>query len=317
MRSDPNRGPDRSRRRAAARWAWLLAGCALMASDAGAQVQVTSRSGAVRLAGGPLALHADVTEGQLLEVGTGGRCTLLMDDRALVRLCGDARATFEAMGSPGTIDLREGALTLVALDRPVDGPLVVYTPAARIEVLGAGAHISVEPGSGATIVSALESPVRVSRDGGSQAPIAGTPGLGTLAVESGQQLTLRPGEAPGAPHPVSRESLAPCLGDGSEFGAALRADRAILAAALPAVSAGSGEARPGDRPVSDLRKIVREDFPPEGLPLEAPSAPSALVIELSKLGMDEEVCDPITCNPVYKVAPPGPCGVPPERGCIP
>lgn len=308
MRFDPDRGPDRHR--AAARWAWLLAGCALMASDAGAQVQVTSQSGAVRLAGGPLALHAEVSEGKPLEVGTDGRCTLLMDDRALVRLCGGARATFEAVGSPGTIDLREGALTLVALDRPVDGPLVVYTPAARIDVLGAGAQISVEPGNGTTVVSALESPVRVSRADGSQAPIAGT-----LMVEAGQQLTLRPGEAPGAPHPVSRESLAACLGDGSEFGAALRAERAILAAALPAVSAG--DARPGDRPVSDLRKIVRADFPTEGLPLEAPSAPSALVIELSKLGMDEEVCDPITCNPVYKVAPPGPCGVPPERGCIP
>jgi hypothetical protein len=120
---------------------------------------------------------------------------------------------------------------------------------------------------------------------------------------------------------VTRESLQhgkACLGDRADLSATLRASRAMLAAGLPVVrtSAGAVDATPTP-PVNDLLDIIRADVPADGLPLQASTAPSALVTELSKRGMDERVCDPITCNPVYQLDPPGSCGVPPERGCLP
>jgi hypothetical protein len=308
MRSE--RDQARSVTRWAALWAGSLAGCALLAGDTAAQVQVTSLEGTASVAGSPLSLHAEVGEDLPLELATGGRSTLLLADQALVQICGGAKASFAGAGngSPGAIELRAGELTLVALARPGDGALEVHTPSASIALLGAGTHISVAPGSGDTVVSALESPLRVSGRDSSRA----------VAVDAGQQLTLRRGETPGDPRAVSRESLAhssACFGEGTDFGAALRADRAILVSALPAVGANSGGAI--ETPASDLQEIVRADFPPDGLPLEGAGTPSALVTELNKRGMDEEVCDPITCNPVYQLDPPGPCGVPPEKGCIP
>jgi hypothetical protein len=291
----------------------LLAGCALLANEAAAQVQVTSLAGVARVGSTPLALHALVPEGRPLAVETGGRCSLLLASRNLVRICGHAEASVTAAGSnrPGEIELREGALVVVALARSQEGAFRIHTPATTIFLQGSGAHVSVAPGSGETVVSALESPVRLSQRDGSDA----------MLLEAGWQQTLRPGEDPAEPRVVARESLQrgkACLGDRADLSATLRASRAMLAAGLPMVitSPGAVDATPTP-PVNDLLDIIRADVPADGLPLQASTAPSALVTELSKRGMDVEVCDPITCNPVYQLDPPGSCGVPPERGCIP
>ncbi len=297
-----------------ARWLVGFAACALLASSARAEtVQVTSLEGTARVAGNPLSLHARLAVEELLEVETDGRCTLLVDDRALVQICGRSRASFPRPGraSPRTIELTFGELSVVALSDP-DDTLHVRTPVADISLVGIGTHVRVAAGSGETVVSTLENPLRVATRGGA------------IGVRVGvlRQLTLRAGEDPGEPRPISRAALArstACPTGTSGFAAALRADRVMLAAGLPGVGARGSVGSPVASPVvSDLQEIVRSDFPSDGLPLEGVAGtPSSLVTELSKLGMDEEVCDPITCNPVYKVDPPGPCGVPPERGCIP
>jgi hypothetical protein len=309
----------RSFSRRASQWLSSLAVCTLLAGNAAAQVQVTSLEGTASTAGSPLALHAELADGLPVEVSTRGRCTLLLAQRTLVQLCGRTKATFVGVrgGNAGEIDLYAGDLKVVALARADAGALEIRTPSARVVLLGSGTHVSVSAKSGDTVVSALVSPVGVSVPTGADTE-GGEAELRQVKVAPGQQLTVRRGEAPEETRAVSHDSLVrinACAKTGSDFAAALRADRALLAAALPAVSAGDGGVVAA--PASDLQDIVREDFPAGGLPLVGTATPSALVTELNKRGMDEEVCDPITCNPVYQLDPPGRCGVPPERGCIP
>jgi hypothetical protein len=308
---NPHRG-CRSSAHAVAQMVWMLTSCALMAGSAAAQVQVTSLRGTATAAGSPLSLHAVVAENLPLEVAHAGHCSLLLADRALVQLCGDAKASFAEAGSggPGRIELNAGELKAIAVARPGDAHLEIHTPTASIVFGSAEAHISVAPNSGDTVVSSLESHLSVSRRDGSRA--------GAVVVNAGQQLTLRRGAPPGDLRAISRETLtrsSACADTSTDYSAALRAERAILGTAVAAVSAGPGEAT--RLPSSDLQQIVNADFPSHGLPLEEPTTPSTLITELSKIGLDEEVCDPITCNPVYQLEPPGPCGVPPQTGCIP
>jgi hypothetical protein len=229
----------------------------------------------------------------------------LLADRALVRICGVAVASFSQAdrGSPDGVELNVGELKVTARD---DVPISVRTPTASIVLRGATAHISVAPDSGDTVVSALDGRVSVSRRDETDATL----------VSAGQQLILERGQEPGDLRTVSRTSLArhsACVNEGTENAAALRAERALLIAGVPAVSAGTDDAT--GHPTSDLQQIVSADFPDGGLPLEDSSTPSALVSELGKRGMDEEICDPITCNPTYRLEQPGPCGIPPVRPC--
>jgi hypothetical protein len=282
----------------------MTAGCVLLAGSAVAQVQVTSLQGTATAGGRPLSLHSEVGEHATVEVPVGARCSLLVADRALVQICGDARASFSGTrNGDGSIELNRGELKAIA---PDDAAFSVRTPTASVVLRGAGAHISVAPASGDTVISALDGQLSVSRRYDTDATL----------VNAGQQVTLQRNQAPTGPSAVSRESLArnsACVNDDTRYSTALHAERAILIGAVPAVSAGPGDAT-GHR-TSDLQQIVKADFPADGLPLGDSVSPSALVVELGKRGADEEICDPITCNPVYRLDPPGPCGVPPVRPC--
>jgi hypothetical protein len=288
------------------RLAWMTTGCVLLTGGAVAQVHVTSLQGTMTAAGRPLSMHSEVGENQRLDVPIGARGSLLVADRALVQICGAARASFSETRNHGTakIQLNLGELKVIA---PDDASVSVQTPTASVMLRGAGAHISVAPNSGDTVVSALDGQVSVSRRNETD----------TTLVNAGQQLILQRGQAaPGDLRSVSRESLArnsACVNDDTQYPTALRADRTILIGGAPAVSAGAGNAT-GQVP-SDLQQIVSADFPPDGLPLDASATPSALVNELGRRGVDEEICDPITCNPVYRLDPRDPCGVLTGRHC--
>ena len=305
MRSEFGYRSLRSATSAVARLAWMTAGCVLLTGSAAAQVHVTSLQGMATAGGRPLSLHSEVGEHATVEVPEGARCSLLVADRALVQICGDSRASFSETrnGGGGSIELNRGELKAIA---PDDAAVSVRTPTASVVLRGAGAHISVAPGSGDTVISALDGQVSVSRRYETDATL----------VNAGQQLTLQRNQPPAGPRAVSRESLArdsACVNDDTRYSAALHAERAILSGAVPAFSAGLGDTT-GHR-TSDLQQIVKADFPADGLPLDNSATPSALVVELGKRGTDEEICDPITCNPVYRLDPPGPCGVPPVRPC--
>jgi hypothetical protein len=292
---------------AVARIAWVTTGSVLLAGSAIAQVQVTSLQGTATAAGIPISLHSEVGDNLPLEVPAGARCSLLLADRALAQICGVARVSFSRTRSDGTtsVDLDMGELKVIA---PDDAPVSVRTPTASVALRGAGALISVAPDSGNTVVSALDGQLSVSRQDETELTL----------VNAGQQLILDRGQAPGDLRTVSRESLArnsACVNDGTRYGAALRAERAILIGGAVAVSAGPDDT--AGHLTSDLRQIVKADMPAGGLPLEDSAAPSTLVAELSKRGLDEEICDPITCNPVFQLDKPPPCGIPAVRPCTP
>jgi len=282
--------------------AWVTTCGAVLAGSAVAQIRVTSLQGVVTQVGSPLSLHAEVREIRLLEVPVDAHCSLLLADRALAEICGVALASFSETINGGSVELDVGELKVIA---PDGSAVSVRTPTASIEVRRAAAHISVAPDSGESVVSALEG----------QLSVIGRDEKDATLVNAGQQLIVRRGRPIGDPRAVSRESLVgnnACMNEDVTYRAAVRAERAMLssgAAARSSIGAAAGQ------PASDLGQIVKSDFPADGLPLEDAATPSALVTELGKRGMDEEICDPITCNPVYQLAPPPPCGVPPVRPC--
>jgi len=282
---------------------WMMTSCFLLAGNAVAQVHLTSLEGPVTQGGKLLSLHAAVDENRQIEVPAGARCSLLLADQTLAQVCGVALASFSETESGDTVELGVGELKVIA---PDDAPVSVHTPSVSIVLRGAGAHISVAPGGSETVVSALDGKLSVTR----------RDELDATLVNAGQQLIVERGQALGDLRDVSRESLARnslCLNDDTRYRAALRAERAILIGGAPAVSAGADAAIA--HPASDLEQIVSADVPVDGLPLEDSATPSALVTELGKRGMDEEICDPINCNPVYQLPAPPPCGVPPVRPC--
>jgi len=285
--------------------AWMTMCSIFLASSAIAQVQVTSLQGRVTTDDRSVALHSELA-GRTLEVAANARCSLLVGDQILVRICGIAVAKFSDTedGRPGSVELSKGELqAMVHYD---EIPFTIVTPTARVIVRGATAHVSVAPDTGDTTITALDGRLRVSSRDQSNG----------VNLNAGQQLVVRRGAKLtdlGAAIRASRSLDSPCVNDGAEFEASLLAERKILVAQLPPVGAGPDDATV--HPVSDLQQIVSADFPKDGLPLEESSAPSALVSELSKRGMDEEICDPITCNPVYRLEQPGVCGIPPIRPC--
>jgi hypothetical protein len=287
--------------------AWMTICSTLLAGSAIAQVQVTSLQGRVTADDRRVALHSELGD-KTLEVAADARCSLLLGDQVLVRICGIAVAKFSYAedSRPGSVELSHGELKAMAYYD--DAPFSIVTPTAHVVVRGATAHVSVAPDTGDTSVTALDGRLRVS----------GRDQTSAVDLNAGQQLVLRRGQKSTNLDAAIRESRAldsPCVNDAAEFNASLRAERQILVDRLPPVGARPGNA--AVHPVSDLEQIVSADIPEDGLPLEDSSAPSALVTELGKRGMDEEICDPITCNPAYRTEQPGVCGVPPVRPCIP
>jgi len=285
--------------------AWMTMCSILLASSAIAQVQVTSLQGRVTTDNHRVALHSELGD-RTLEVAANARCSLLIGDQILVRICGIAVAKFSDAedGRPGSVELSKGQLRAMAHYDEI--PFTIVTPTAHVIVRGATAHVSVAPDTGDTSITALDGRLRVSSRDESN----------VVNLNAGQQLVLRRGAEPtnlGAAIRESRALDSPCLNDGAEFEASLLAERKILVARLPPVGAGPDDATV--HPVSDLQQIVSADFPKDGLPLEDSSTPSALVTELGKRGMDEEICDPITCNPAYRLEQPGACGIPPIKPC--
>jgi len=284
--------------------AGLAAAAALLlgAAGAGAQVRVTHLEGPAIATGEVLSLHSELAPGESVEVSRDGLATLLLDTDALVRLCEGGRARF---AGPARVELEHGALGAVVDTESGPGRLRIDTPAARIETLGTELHVRVTQESGATLVSSLAGRTRVSPRAGDGGP---------MVLESGQQVTVEPGRGAGAPRRFERDALAltsGCLRSGVDR------DRALARIPAPAAPGGAPEAPPARRVPPELAPVVAADLPTETLPLGAAATPSALISELNKGGLEEETCDPITCNPVYEVAPPQPCGDPPTTGCIP
>lgn len=136
--------------------------------------------------GGPIA------DGEHLKLGEGAACSILLDDDAVVELCGQTSVAFERDPDSNRriVSLDSGEIRIVADPRDFEERIEIHTPAAIATLLGTIVHVSVDPKTGVTTISSAQSKVSVRSD---------EPAVrGTTVLMAGEQVTVEPGAAPPA-----------------------------------------------------------------------------------------------------------------------
>jgi len=163
----------------------LAAGAPAPAAEPAATVTaVTGKAGA---GGAPLERRSSLAEGDSLQTGDDGACSLLVDQGAVLEVC---QGTSLRLGhregkreGPWVLELRQGEIRVLAEPRETGQRIEIHTPAVIATILGSVVYVAVDA-QGVTTIASAESDVRVesSRRLGSARTLAG-----------GQQMTVRPG----------------------------------------------------------------------------------------------------------------------------
>ena len=152
-----------------------------------------------------------IADGEHVKLGEDGACSILLDDDAVVELCGQTSVVFKRNRDSNRriVSLDSGELRIVVEPREFEERIEIHTPAAIATLLGTIVHVSVDPKTGETTISSAESKISVRSD---QPTVRGT-----TVLAAGEQVTVEPGEAPSAkpkrldPQEVSK--LGGCLVD--------------------------------------------------------------------------------------------------------
>ena len=249
-----------------------------------------------------------VPEGEPVQTGGDGGCSMLLQENAVVEVCGDTKLSLRKRepGGPRVLDVEKGNVRVSAEKRLGDERIEIHTPAVIATILGTVVFVSVDA-LGVTTITSEVSKVMVasSNTALSQATV----------IEGGQQLVVKPGEPP----PVNPQrleateiaALGGCLVDFHD--ASLQADRKEMlksatdsiaeadadTADLPEVALvepGAGSPPPGglggpDVPGPELGDPSGSGDPPPYTPSQVNPTVEALVDELIP-GQDdyEEEC---------------------------
>ncbi len=271
-----------------------LAGSAWAANDA----RLTAVKGDASISAGALDSHSELADGDDLETGDESGCSILLDQNAVVELCGQTRISFATDEKRGNriVNVESGKLRMVVEPRSPGERIEIHTPAAIATILGTIIYISVDPITGEETFTSSDSRVNIrDRDEVDCTPIglpaeAGIPRCAEGTTIGGlEQLTVVPGEKQRDKKSVDEQELAQlggCLFDFHELAA--RIDRAaqeskstdrivaidVAVADLPPVSLEEGpsiETESGDdldaeiNPFDDSsqEELIRESLAPD------------------------------------------------------
>lgn len=239
-------------------FAWAGAGFGPAAAGAAQGATVTAAVGSARSGAEPLEQLGGVDEGEPLETGEDGGCSVLLEEDALVELCADTTLSLRERkpGGPRVLDVQKGDVKVSAEKRIGDERIEIHTPAVIATILGTVVFVSVDA-LGVTTITSEVSRVMVasSNTALSQATV----------LEGGQQLVVKPGEPPPAkPEVVDATQLAALGGCLVDFHAlSLQNDRKdMLNSATDAISEA-------DALTADLPEVALVDpnaFPTPGGP---------------------------------------------------
>jgi len=152
-----------------------------------------------------------IIDGERLKLGEGDACSILLDDDAVVELCGQASVVFkrDRESNRRIVALEGGEIRIIVEPRGLDERIEIHTPAVIATLLGTIVHASVDPNSGETTITSAQSSVSVRSD----EPTV----RGTTVLTAGEQVTVEPGEAPPAQpkrlDPQEISELGGCLVD--------------------------------------------------------------------------------------------------------
>jgi hypothetical protein len=214
----------------------------------------------------PLERLGGVAEEEPLATGADGGCSLLLEEDALVEVCGDTALSLRKRtpGGPRVLDVKQGKVRVSAEKRLGDERIEIHTPAAIATILGTVVFVSVDALGVTTITSEMSRVMVASSD----------PGLSQSTIlNGGQQLVIKPGEPPpAAPERLETKQLAELGGCLVDFHAAsLESDRKAMQ------DKAAEDAAEADASVVELPPIALGESTPgpdtegPGEPGEAPS----------------------------------------------
>jgi hypothetical protein len=244
----------------------------LAAGGAQAAARVTAAVGTALSGGDALEQRAALADVADLETGDDGNCSLLVDQDALMELCGATSLKLDRKegkpDGPRVVRLDRGEIRMVVEPRLVEERIEIHTPAAIATLLGTVVHVSVDA-LGVTTITSAASKVLVESSDRSVS--------GSTTIDGGQQLVMAPGEAPAQqPTQVSPRMLTGLGGCLIDFhAAALGADRAASENRTieDAVSEDIVEDLPG---VAAPGGPIAAFEPPRDPPAEPPYEPTQL-----------------------------------------
>ncbi len=203
-----------------------------------AAARVTASVGSTISGGDPLGQGGSLDDGAEVETGDDGGCSLLVDEDAVMELCGSTRVELARKdGDPDgsrVVNLEQGEIRMVVEPRLGEERIEIHTPAAIATILGTIVHISVDALGVTTVASSAAKVMVTSAD--SSVP-------GSATVSAGEQVTVNPGSAPSAPVRLSSAAMAALGGCLIDFHAATvshassRAARGKVQAAVQAAIA--------------------------------------------------------------------------------
>ena len=230
----------------------FIAGTASATQD----VVLTAVKGDTSIQDRDLGERAELADDQKLETGADAGCSLLVDDNAVVQICGQTRVSFTTDPKRGhrIVNLEAGDLQLIVEPREADERIEIHTPAAIATILGTVVFISVDPLTGATTITSSESRVNIRDWDDTECTPRGLPaepGIPECAegttIGDLEQLTVVPGERQQPVKQLSQQQideLSGCLLDFHDV--ALKVDRSSqetrAARRLVAVDVAAAEA---------------------------------------------------------------------------
>jgi len=225
---------------------------------------LTSVKGDASGAIGALDSHTGLGDDEQLETGDESGCSVLLDQNAVVELCGQTRISFATDPRRGNriVNIESGTVRMVVEPREAGERIEIHTPAAIATILGTIIYVTVDPASGETTFSSADSRVNIrGRDDVDCTPVGLPAEAGLPECAEGttigrlEQLTIAPGEQAREKKKLDEQELAAlggCLFDFHDLAAKIDrmnqekrvAERVaavdIAAAELPAVSLDEG-----------------------------------------------------------------------------
>ena len=177
---------------------------------------LTSVKGEASIPSGALSSHTELGDDERLETGDESGCSILLDQNAVVELCGRTRIWFATNEKRGNriVNVESGTLRLIVEPREPGERIEIHTPAAIATILGTIIYVTVDPVTGeATFASDSRVNIR-ERDEEDCVPVglpaeAGIPQCAEgTTIDRFEQLTVVPGEKPRKKKQVSERDLA-------------------------------------------------------------------------------------------------------------
>lgn len=218
------------------------------APDAGEApvARVTAVVGAATSGDQALSQRGNLGEGQAIETAEDGNCAILLEEDALVEMCGGSSLRLaRAQTGQRVLRIDSGEARIVVEPRTAGERIEIHTPAAIATILGTVVYVTVDPVTGETSFTSGDNDVAIrSSDQNVQ---------GQTTIRGGETTTVVPGKPPTERRRLERSALSNlggCLADLQQI--AVAADRAVAeaqvtdkvaaldmnAADLPGVEAG-------------------------------------------------------------------------------